>query len=85
MHRRVGQQQVPLVGDLHLHAGIYEGLQSFCAVAAKNIGEALRIGLQKFRAPLLDGHLPRIPKRGCEQDQRGDPERDVAESQRQRG
>ena len=55
------------------------------AVAAKDVGEALCIGLQKIHAALLNRDLPGVPQRRREQYQSGDAERDVAERQRHRG
>ncbi len=51
------------------------------AVAPKDVGEPLRIGLQDLAAAILDRDLPGIPQRRGEQHQRGDPQDDVAERQ----
>jgi hypothetical protein len=55
------QQQDSLAGDLHAHAGVDEGPRALWAFAPKDFGQPLRVDLQKFRAAVLDRHLPGIP------------------------
>jgi hypothetical protein len=63
----VGQQQDSLAGDLHLHPRIDEALEPFGAVAPKDVGKALRVGLQEFHAAFLNGDLPGVPQGRREQ------------------
>ncbi len=85
MQRAVRQQQDSLAGDLHAHAGVDEAPRALCAIALKDFGQPLRVDLQKFRAAVLDRHLPGIPQGRREQNQGNNPQCHIAERQRERG
>jgi len=77
----VGQHQDALRRKLHTNAGVDEGFQARRALTMEYIGESLRVGVEDVRAPVLHRHLPGVPERGGEQNERDDAEGNVPEGE----
>ncbi len=79
--RRIGQQQNSFACDLQPNTSVDECPQPRGAVAVKYLYQPLSVSLQKLHPPVLNGDLPGVPKRGCEQDECCNSQGDVAEGE----
>ncbi len=81
LQRCIGQQQDALGRKLHANTGVDKGFQANRALTVKYFREPLSVGVEDFGAPVLHRHLPGVPERGSEQNERDDAEGYVAKCQ----